>query len=168
MSRDFKEKERELKEVQRQAVNIRKEVQHLCYHRFEPNNPKELKRLSDTYNKNLATQFSETTVMCDGECGCHKIFEAAEYSEKDVNACQFQIESMLEQIKYNAGDIENFPGHEEGFEDMIAAVSVLPRLCEAYLKIMKARNGNANQRRRKDNSPKKGVYGMPNPYGRSM
>lgn len=157
-------------ELQRDLNMVRRNAQFMCFHRDEPNSPKRVTYLSDEslpkYVKDLAIIHSKTTVVCADADGCMSIFEGAQYTDKDVDDCAFQVHSMFEQMKWLTGDVDNFPGGSAAFNDFCNMLTAFDRMAAAYKGIMFQKNSGNQAKKNRNNGPKKGGYGVPTIYAR--
>lgn len=164
----YAEAKRQQQELQRNLNTVKRNAQFMCFHRDAPNSPKRVTYLSDESLpktiKDLAVLHSKTTVICTDSDGCMSIFEGAQYTDKDVDDCAFQVHSMFEQMKWLTGDIENFPGGPAAFNDFCNMLTAFDRMSNAYKGIMRQKNNNNQSRRNRNNGPKKGGYGLPTVY----
>ncbi len=148
---------------------INRMIKRSCFHRDENHHPRQLIPINEFDEEQLRritggnVQYSETTVICTGKDGCKTIFEAAPYSEDDIKGLVFAVSSIFEQIKWVAGNPQQFPGGTKGLDDASIMLDVLNDLCRAYSKMVEDRSnrGNGGQKGRGD---KIGGIGLPNIY----
>lgn len=103
---------------------------------------------------------------CGGDDGCGKVFSAAAYTVEQVNAAEFQIESMLEQMKFNAPEGE-FPGGKEQLDQFYTAIDILKRFFVGYNKMIAKQNEGDKNKNGNRRQPARGGVGRVDYYGRN-
>lgn len=101
---------------------------------------------------------------CGGTDGCGKVFSAAAYTAEQVNAAEFQMESMLEQMKFNAPEGE-FPGGKEQLDQFYAAIEIIERFFEGYNKMIAKQNEGEKNKNGNHRPAARGGVGRVNYYG---
>lgn len=170
MARNWNEVKKAKEDADRQSRELAQEMKVCCFHKDAgPGQHRGLRRIwevDEAFAK--AKDMSNTTVVCDGPDGCHRIFEGAIYTGKQVDDAEFQIMSMVEQLKFNSRSAAEFPGGVELLDDCNTAVEVLGKMCRIYKSMIseKDRKNNRNRQNRENN--RKGSFGMPKFYGREI
>ena len=170
-----------LRENQRLEAQMRASdrlVKRYCFHRQEGGNGNNrgLMSIQDAIDRGFISEnsrnrviYSATSVVCVGANGCEAIFEGARYPKEEIEAMEFQLNSIFEQVKWNAGNPQNFPGGPDKLDDVCIALDVIHSLCLSYREMCDA---IANQNDRDKRNPKKknrnnsGGFSTPNLYGR--
>jgi len=163
-NRSIRNKIGELRRDQQQAELL---LRQQCMHRSMNGERKEIVKLAESRYRDPAIlkDYPSSAVVCDGPDGCGAIFNAEMYSEADISAMAFQMNSVFEQIKLMAQ-----LGKEEYDELMDAmdswAIRVTPVLVfyRNMIKALKKKDDKQNNNRKQS----KGGIGIPkNNFGRT-
>ena len=154
-------------EADQKVKELAYEMKMCCFHKDNgPGEHRALRNIWDVDNAYATSKkASSTTVICTGPDGCGRIFEGGVYTSEQVDAAQFQIMSMVEQLKFNSRSVSEFPGGEALLDDCNTAVEVIGKMCRVYKSIISEKDKKNNRNRQNRQNDRKGSFGMPKLYG---
>lgn len=166
-NRDWNSVMKEKREAEQRTKELAYEMKMCCFHK--DNGPGEHRALRNIWDVDSALasskKMSTTTVICTGPDCCGRIFEGGVYTSEQVDAAQFQIMSMVEQLKFNSRSVSEFPGGEAMLDDCNTAVEVIGKMCRIYKSMISEKDKRNNRNRQNRQNDRKGTFGMPKLYG---
>lgn len=160
--------QKQVQEQQRALGNAR--ILYQRAHQHHPNVKNGVKLVEVTNAKTLndygLPEGAKDIYKCSGNDGCGKVFSAAAYTEEQVNAMSFQLDSMLEQMKFNSPE-GDFPGGKAQLDQFYAAIEILDKFFAGYNEMIKKQNkGDDNKNGGNHRQGVRGGVGPVNYYGR--
>ena len=165
--RDWNRVKAAIDEADQKVKELEHEMKMCCFHMDNgPGEHRASMYIWVVYNAYATSKkASSTTVICTGPDGCGRIFEGGGYTSEQVDAAQFQIMSMVEQLKFNSRSVSEFPGGEALLDDCNTAVEVIGKMCRVYKSMISEKDKKNNRNRQNRQNDRKGSFGMPKLYG---
>jgi len=147
---------------QKRAMNdASSDYKKVCFHHPEYNNGDGmLVQLTVDEAKAMGYGPSDTVYRCN-ECGA--VFDAKGYTSEQIRGARLEIESILEQLKFNSKNMDAFPGKQDMLMQYYAGISLVKELLRGYDRVTNQKDKNNNGG---GNRPKsRGTVGQVKPYG---
>lgn len=180
--RDIQAMREALAQGRRDTSDIERDIERACLHHPTENGSlvlikwdppfKKNKNKNDNKNdsnkndgKNEDTDNNDEKVFkCAGRDGCGMVFCAAPYTNEQIEAMLFQLDSMIEQLKFNFNSWDTVPG---GLANYYTAKSAIHYMAKTYRQMLSDMDSKVNNQKQKipNRESIRGTTGVPRPYG---